>query len=178
MITATFSPEGVDKLTLAIQIATKAHGKQRRRYTNEPYIVHPIRVIRILANELKIYDLDILCTAVLHDTLEDTPLDEKEIRDNFGSNVHWMVRMLTKKGKGHGCDQEYYDAIINSNANVRLIKVADRIDNIRDLKSWPSMEKREKYVTETKQYVIPIAKMTTDRGYALLTEALYEALQK
>lgn len=171
------SAEGIDKLTLAIQIATKAHGKQKRKYTNEPYIVHPIRVMRILMNELKIFDIDILCAAILHDTLEDTKLDEKVIRDNFGSNVHWMVRMLTKKFRDHSHDAEYYNAILASSANVQLIKVADRIDNIRDLKTWTDQEKKRKYITETKQYVIPIAKMVSDKGYALLTEALLEGME-
>jgi len=66
-------------IDLVTTFATNAHGEQRRKYTPEPYIVHPIRVMKLCAEYTD--KITILCAALLHDVLEDTEVDEKQMRD-------------------------------------------------------------------------------------------------
>jgi (p)ppGpp synthase/HD superfamily hydrolase len=76
-----------------IEFATKAHGDQKRKYTGEPYIVHPISVSKRI-EDLGI-DGDILHAAILHDVVEDTPITLEEIRQEFGDSIANIVEELT-----------------------------------------------------------------------------------
>lgn len=80
---------------LALDMATWAHGEQKRKYSGELYIVHCIAVAESVANFTK--DEDLICAALLHDTLEDTDLDSAEIEKAFGVKTLNYVKELTDK---------------------------------------------------------------------------------
>lgn len=81
------------ELQKTIEFATKAHGDQKRKYTGEPYIVHPISVMKRI-EKLGIAG-DILHAAILHDVVEDTPITLEEIRSEFGESISSIVEELT-----------------------------------------------------------------------------------
>ncbi|MCK5343435.1 MAG: HD domain-containing protein, partial [Candidatus Heimdallarchaeota archaeon] len=74
------------KIANAIAFAFDAHKGQHRKGGNEPYIMHPLRVFTTLV-ELGIRDVDMLCAAVLHDTIEDCSINANDIADNFGNET-------------------------------------------------------------------------------------------
>ena len=82
-----------EKLQEAIEFATEAHGDQKRKYTGEPYITHPIAVMEIV-REVP-HTEEMLMAAVLHDTVEDTPVTIEDIKTKFGTKVAELVDGLT-----------------------------------------------------------------------------------
>lgn len=116
----------------ATVFATKAHGKQTRKSTELPYIIHPLRVALILQNKCNVYDEDVLVAAILHDVLEDTPIKAKEIANEFGERIASLVREVT--------DDKTLSVVERKRAQIDhapiitpgalLIKIADKIDNV------------------------------------------------
>lgn len=128
-----------EKLTKAIEFATLKHKGQVRKYTNEPYIVHPIAVMEHLKS-LGFHE-DILISAVLHDTVEDTNTTIQEIEENFGVLVARMVTDITdvytpeaypKINRGLRKKLECY-RLLKVNGNSKSIKLADLIDNTKSI---------------------------------------------
>ncbi len=124
----------------ALQFATNAHGAQLRKYTSEPYIVHPIAVMELL-KEVGITNQHILSAALLHDTVEDTPTTIQDIEENFGVLVARMVNDLTDV-----YTHEKYPTIrrrerkllecyrlLRIGADAKSIKLADLIDNTKSI---------------------------------------------
>lgn len=111
--------------------AEVAHAGQTRKYSDDPYITHPIRVSEIVAHNGGTDDM--VAAALLHDVVEDTPVTHDEILDKFGANVGYLVFRLTDVDLSHGNRKTRKaldrDRIANSCARVQLIKLADFIDN-------------------------------------------------
>lgn len=149
----------------AYDLAAKAHeGQWRDGRDNAPYITHPLRVALILAEEGGRTEGDLLAVALLHDVLEDTHVTMEVMRDVVGADITNAVELLTKEevppsGK-EARDSAYYAGIINGGEIVRLVKCADRVDNLRGMKQLNDPERWEKYVKETKEHILPIAEMT------------------
>lgn len=146
----------------AWDMAQNVHQFQQRN-DGTPYFWHPTRVARILLDELSITDADLLCAALLHDVLEDSDILTPEvIAYNFGDYVGYMVTALTKEiGIKDGplrqkIDQEYIDRLRNSSEDCRLIKLADRLDNLRCLQ-FNLKRNPYKYVKETIEHYVPMA---------------------
>jgi guanosine-3',5'-bis(diphosphate) 3'-pyrophosphohydrolase len=161
----------------AYQIAAKAHeGQWRDGRDNAPYITHPLRVALILAEEIGRTDGDLLAIALLHDTLEDTNLFIEDLRDAVGADIANGVELLTKEevpqGQKEARDSAYYSNIINGGANVRLVKCADRLDNLRGLQTLNNPPRWEKYINETRTHILPIAQMTDAVLYQKLVEII------
>jgi hypothetical protein len=119
----------------ALALATTAHVGQRREADDHiiQYIAHPGSVVAILRS-VNMEDPVVLSAAYLHDTIEMASVTFEEIRDRFGPLVAWLVKELTRpKGKPFTRDD-----FIFLSPEARLIKLADRIDNIRDLRLCPS----------------------------------------
>lgn len=149
----------------AYNLAAKAHeGQWRDGRDNAPYITHPLRVALILAEEVGRTDGDLLAVALLHDVLEDTDVGMEAMRDRMGADITNAVELLTKEevpsGGKAARDSAYYAGIINGGEVVRLVKGADRVDNLRGMKQLNDPERWEKYVKETKEHILPIAEMT------------------
>ena len=140
------------KLTKAIRFAGLAHAKirQTRNGNGEPYINHPIRVAEIVANYIGQFTsdteliCDVLCAAYLHDTVEDTGVTITEIGLMFGTRVADLVQELTNKAASFA---ERKRALLVKAERMtdfaRLIKMADRLDNVSDFESTgPDFAKR------------------------------------
>ena len=121
-------------LQQAIDFATKAHKGQVRKYTNEPYINHPIDASAILVSLYPDATTEMMCTAILHDTVEDTTATIQDIEYLFGSKVAELVGWLTDVSKpedGNRAQRKLLDREHTAKApfEAQLIKCADLIDN-------------------------------------------------
>ncbi|MEG0218212.1 MAG: HD domain-containing protein, partial [Raoultibacter sp.] len=130
--------------------------------SGEPYITHPVAVARILA-ELGL-DVETLIAAILHDTIEDTPLTGEELAAEFGQAVADLVEGVTKLDKLKFRDRQEAAAesfrkmllAMSRDLRVIMIKLADRLHNMRTLGAQ-SAEARRRIATETLDIYAPIA---------------------
>ena len=149
--------EAVDK---AFYFACEAHKDQRRR-SGEPYIYHPIAVAHIAAQDIGLGRTSIIC-ALLHDVVEDTQYTLDDITEMFGEKVSRVVDGLTKFDKMDGAESmqaENFKKIISSlsyDVRVVLIKLSDRLHNMRTLDSMPK-HKQLKIASETSYLYAPLA---------------------
>ena len=143
----------------AYEIAEAAHEGQRRR-SGEPYITHPLAVTTILA-ELGM-DTTTLVAALLHDTVEDTPTTLSGVREEFGEDVAHLVDGVTKLDKvkyGESAEAETIRKMVVAMARdprVLVIKLADRLHNMRTLRFLPP-DKQERKARETLEIFAPLA---------------------
>lgn len=150
-----------EKIKKAYDIAKEAHKDQRRR-SGEPYIMHPVAVAEILFN----FGMDNECiiSALLHDVVEDTKVSIDFIEENFGDEVALLVDGVTKLGKIPLSTREEVQAenirkmfiAMNKDVRVIIIKLADRLHNMRTLQYMPDYKQREKSL-ETLEIYAPIA---------------------
>jgi len=147
----------------ALDFAYEAHGNQWRR-SGDPYIMHPCTVARILAEELDIRNPEILAAALLHDTVEDVAeVTGEVIREKFGPNVEAIVEGCTKVTHYTG-DRQTFKKLVHrkifsgaaAKLEVMLVKLADRLHNLRTLSSMPR-NKRQKIADETLDIYAPLA---------------------
>lgn len=148
-------------LEKAFHMANASHGQQKRK-SGEPYIVHPVAVVRIL---LKMnVDLPSLIAGLLHDTVEDTQLSLEEIEKDFGRDVAFLVDGVTKLSKlsfrsSHRAQAENFRKMIlamGKDIRVILIKLADRLHNMRTLQHMRE-EKQIAISQETLDIYAPLA---------------------
>lgn len=151
----------VEKIEKAYKIAKDAHKDQKRR-SGEPYIMHPVAVARIL---LKLgMDNECIIAALLHDVVEDTEYGLQFIEDTFGADVALLVDGVTKLGHIPLSTREEVQAenirkmfiAMNKDVRVIIIKLADRLHNMRTLQYMPDYKQREKSL-ETLEIYAPIA---------------------
>lgn len=150
-----------EKIKQAYDIAKEAHQNQKRR-SGEPYIMHPVAVAQILLN----FGMDNECiiSALLHDVVEDTKVSIDFIKEHFGDEVALLVDGVTKLGKIPLSTREEVQAenirkmfiAMNKDVRVIIIKLADRLHNMRTAKFWPDYKQREKSL-ETLEIYAPIA---------------------
>lgn len=119
-------------LLTAQKFATYYHRNQVRKYTGEPYIVHPAAVAAIVSNVTG--DVSVLCTAWLHDTIEDTEATFEIVRDTFGTKIANMVNMLTDVSTiadGNRAVRKALDCSHTAKASpdAQTVKLADLIHN-------------------------------------------------
>ncbi|MBT8040885.1 MAG: bifunctional (p)ppGpp synthetase/guanosine-3',5'-bis(diphosphate) 3'-pyrophosphohydrolase [Xanthomonadales bacterium] len=153
--------ENVALILRAYEVAEKAHRGQTRK-TGEPYIFHPVAVARILANLHM--DHESVVAALLHDTIEDTPLDWQDIEQQFGREVADLVEGVTKLDKMKfrtrvEADAESFRKLMlamSRDLRVIFIKLADRLHNVRTLGSM-SPDARRRIARETLEIYAPIA---------------------
>ncbi|MBO4489250.1 MAG: bifunctional (p)ppGpp synthetase/guanosine-3',5'-bis(diphosphate) 3'-pyrophosphohydrolase [Bacteroidales bacterium] len=147
----------------AFVLATNAHNGVRRK-SGEPYIYHPIAVAMICCKEMNLGTTSVVC-ALLHDVVEDTEYTLEDIREIFGDTVAEIIDGLTKisdlviDNKNISLQAENYKKIFLSmlkDVRVILIKLADRLHNMRTLESMPS-EKQLKIASETSFFYVPFA---------------------
>jgi len=158
----------------ALDFAVEAHDDQWRR-SGDAYIMHPCSVARILAEEMDVTHPEILAAALLHDTVEDVEAVTTElVGEKFGHYVEAIVAGCTKITQSSGDKQTHYKMIhrkIFSGAarrpEVMLVKLADRLHNLRTLGSMPP-PKRQKIADETIDIYAPLA--TTLGLYSLKRE--------
>lgn len=169
----TLKPKMDDKdkknIRMAFELAVEAHKEQRRK-SGEPYILHPIEVARICADEIGLGPTAII-SALLHDTVEDTPVSLEDIREKFGNRIAMIVDGLTKIERLYDVQiqkEKKFDespqahnfrkilGTLAQDVRVVLIKIADRIHNMRTLGSMKK-EKQLKIASETAFIYAPLA---------------------
>lgn len=151
----------VDNIKKAYDLAFNAHKNQRRR-SGEPYIMHPVAVAKIL---FKLgMDNECIIGALLHDVVEDTEYDIEYIKNEFGTEVALLVDGVTKLGQIPLSTREEVQAenirkmfiAMNEDIRVIIIKLCDRLHNMRTLEHMPDYKQREKSL-ETLEIYAPIA---------------------
>ena len=144
----------------AYEFAAEAHSAQRRK-SGEPYIMHPIAVAAIVAEELELGENPVI-SAFLHDVVEDTDYTIEDIRERFGDDVAFLVDTVTKRKKDsyqHSKQVDNYRQILESvhyDIRALLIKLADRLHNMRTLESMRP-DKQMKIAGETDYFYAPLA---------------------
>jgi guanosine-3',5'-bis(diphosphate) 3'-pyrophosphohydrolase len=131
------------RLLAAIDFAAEKHRAQRRKSAGDvPYINHPIRVARLLAEVGGVEDEDVLVAAILHDTLEDTATTRAELEAAFGPVVRGLVDEVTDD-KGLPKAERKRLQIVHASglsAGAVLIKLGDKISNVADLRHSPPVD--------------------------------------
>lgn len=153
-------PEDLQRIKDAYALAAEAH-KDQKRNTGEPYIVHPIAVANIAAEELEL-DANTVIAAFLHDVAEDTSYTVEDIRERFGDDVAFLVDVVTKRKK-HNYEYtkqvDNYRQILESvhyDIRALLVKLSDRLHNMRTLDSMRP-DKQMKIAGETDFFYAPLA---------------------
>ena len=157
----------------AYVFSMKAHGDQQRA-SGDPYFSHPIEVAGILT-DLKLDDQTI-ATAILHDTIEDTLATTEEIEKLFGKSVARLVDGVTKLSKIEAQSENERAAenlrkfllALSDDIRVLLVKLADRLHNMRTLHHIPSEDKRRRIARETMDIYAPLAERIG--MYEMMTE--------
>ena len=133
----------IDLFIKALSFAAEKHRKQRRKDAEaSPYINHPIELANVLANEANVTDIDTLCAAVLHDTIEDTETTAEELKEVFGERIAAIVLDLTDdKSLPYEIRKErQVTHAPNCLPEAKLVKLADKICNLRNILSAPPVD--------------------------------------
>ncbi len=151
-----------EKLHKAYNFAIKAHENQKR-YSGDPYSIHPIAVADILS-DLKL-DSATIATGLLHDTIEDTHATYETIRGEFGQEVADLVDGVTKisvfenQAISNSKAENFRKLILATSKDIRvlLVKIADRLHNMRTIDAINKLEKKERIAQETMEIYAPLA---------------------
>ena len=151
-----------DAINKAYVFGLKAHGTQKRA-SGDPYFSHPLEVAGILTQ----YKLDTktIITALLHDTIEDTEVTTDDVRENFGEEIAQLVDGVTKLARielqsDHSDQAENFRKLVlamSEDIRVLLVKLADRLHNMRTLHYIKKPEKRRAIALETMEIYAPLA---------------------
>jgi len=152
----------VGPLSKAFNFAIKAH-KNQKRFSGAPYVVHPVAVADILA-ELKL-DSATIITGLLHDTIEDTKTTYNEVLKEFGKEVADLVDGVTKisaleeKAADNSQAENFRKLILATSKDIRvlLVKIADRLHNMRTISAFKSEDKKKRIAKETMEIYAPLA---------------------
>jgi GTP pyrophosphokinase len=157
----TLDEENNKLIRKAFDIALDAHKDQRRK-TGEPYIYHPIAVAKIVATEIGLGATSIAC-ALLHDVIEDSDYSYEDLKKIFGERIAGIVNGLTKisimNHQNISVQSENYRKLLltlSEDFRVILIKIADRLHNMRTLQSM-APDKQKKIASETVYIYAPLA---------------------
>ncbi len=154
------SKKDIELISTAYDFAEKAHAGQKR-FSGEPYFSHLFETAKILA-EIKMSPTTI-SAGLLHDSIEDAQAKEKDIENIFGEEILFLVNGVTKLGKikyrgaeRHNESMRKLFVAVSQDIRVIIIKLADRLHNIRTLKYVPE-HKQERIAKETLEIYVPIA---------------------
>jgi (p)ppGpp synthase/HD superfamily hydrolase len=168
-VTRAWSPSDRTRLSQAIVLARTKHAGQQYAPASE-YAIHPLRAALSLA-ELGGVEPDVIFAALLHDTLEDTETTETELRTSFGDRVATLVHLMTLPFAPNSTveekvriKQEHLAEIQRGPIEVRLIKCADLLDQMRNWRRLPTdsphRPKLLRFLEEAQSYALPLAEAT------------------
>lgn len=168
----------VSNVLRAALFAAEKHKNQRRKDADaSPYINHPIALANVLATEGGVTDTDVLCAALLHDTIEDTETTADELRENFGDAVTDIVLEVTDdkslpKAERKRLQIEY---AAHASPQAKLVKLADKICNLRDILASPpadwSVARKQEYFDWSVKVVASVRDVHP--GLALVFDQLF-----
>lgn len=162
----------VDKVNKAIDFAIKYHGSQLR-HSGDPYYYHPLEVA-LLITEMRL-DTDSVVTAILHDTVEDTDLTYEDLEREFGDTIAKLVDGVTKLTKisfqpDHVRQAENFRKLLfamSDDIRVLIVKLADRLHNMRTLHHISDERKRMRIALETAEIYAPLAERIGMQQYKI-----------
>ena len=169
----------VTLLEKAYKTADIAHCGQLRDQ-NTPYFEHPLSVVHILLEELNIHDIELLCAALLHDVLEDSDMTYEQLTGLFGNRIANIVQSVTKTDgnieqydeQSESAKRQFIAKIEQSGEYIVLLKLADRLDNLRSLPLSPSKSKQRRYLSETSQWYLPLAQRVNSYIYEQMAQLI------
>lgn len=166
----------MDKVTTAIKFAADAHDGMVRKKDNTPYILHPLEAAVIVGTMTD--DADVICAALLHDVVEDTPISIEEIEEKFGSRVKMLVEAETENKRGNQPPEstwkirkeESLDELAScGDRDVLMLWIGDKLSNMRSFhrickiegdSMWQSFNQKDK--NQHKWYYETIAELTSE----------------
>ena len=156
----TIDESDLKLLLKALEFSAIKHRNQRRKdIDTSPYINHPISLANILCNEAHVTDVQVICGALLHDTVEDTETEPEELESEFGVEIKNIVMEVTDDQAlaKHERKQAQIDHAAEISEQAKLIKLADKISNLRDVSSNPpphwSLQRRKEYFDWAKKVI-------------------------
>ena len=154
-LTRRLGEEEMSLVRRAYETAERAHRGQVRD-EGTPYIIHPLRVAVSLVDELQIYSSRLVCGALMHDVIEDSPVTRDQIAEMFDEEIAELVWLLTKH---EDVTLPNYLAAIEEAAETGavVVKLCDRLDNLRFLSHSPRVEKVHRYIRTTEVFYLPMA---------------------
>jgi guanosine-3',5'-bis(diphosphate) 3'-pyrophosphohydrolase len=160
-LAALVPAETVQRVSEAVEFARRWHGEQKRP-TGAPYLDHLLEAVEVLVRGAGIYDQDILCAAVLHDVVEDTPCTLAEVSEGFGPHVAELVGWVTIPELGPGEDkatvkEAYLRRLPDAPVDALRVKLADRASNVQTLRNLAPAKQRA-YYAQTVTYIVPLAR--------------------
>lgn len=157
----------------ALRFASKAHEGQKRDFSGDAYITHPIDVVQIIVDEFKIADPEVIASAYLHDVIEDCNVTEEELIAKFNTFIADNVMMVshTKEQDKIPYYKNYYLADIATCAEIEpaIIKIADRIANTRDFIKAGKTNYAKKYFHKADAIY---ARIYMEKNYPLIEKAI------
>lgn len=180
MLLSLLDDEDARHLDATFQFAAAAHVGQLRD-EGTPFIEHPVAVAVILWDELGCRDVDILSAALTHDILEDCDIDPAALQTLIGERAYALVSHVTKQQVANEekaqRDAAYLEALGHANADARLLKLADRIHNLRSIPLSGDTAKAGRYLSISRDAFIPLA-LRTDPTAARLIEEACDAIEE
>jgi (p)ppGpp synthase/HD superfamily hydrolase len=176
----------VEKITKTFGLVLKIHSNEVRKYQNdkiEPQINHLLRVALILAEEIKVNDSETVCSALLHDIFNKDKVSQevknyikKEISEKIFNTISFFVKSnsINSNGNSQQLTEKRILKIKQADPQVRLIVLAERLDEIRALKNSRRKEKIARVKEETQKYYLPLAESTNEKILLKLIIAMYE----
>lgn len=175
----------MDKVTIAIEFAAKAHDGMERKKDKTPYILHPLEAAVIVGSMTE--DKDIISAAVLHDVVEDTPITIEEIEENFGTRVRTLVESETEDKRAELPPEDTWRIRKEESLNdlekcadtaVKMLWLGDKLSNMRSFyriwknegdSMWQSFNQKDP--AQQKWYYSRIAELTSElREYSAWLE--------
>ena len=166
-------------LIQALAFASAKHRDQRRKdVCASPYINHPIQLVDVLCNEAGVEDINVLTGAILHDTVEDTETTADELTQHFGQQICDIVVEVSDDANLCKADrkQEQINHAATLSDEAKLVKLADKICNLRDVADNPpagwEIERRQEYfdwalaVIDGLRGIHPVLEAIFDQAYA------------
>jgi len=175
-------PDELRYVQKAYWLVKQGHRGQFRRLTGERYFEH-VRRVSFSAIAFGYGDVDTLTLGLLHDTIEDTYVPQDILVGLFGQTMYEWILKLSKDlpvfhpicgkvmAKAKVPDDVYYPALAVADIHPRIVKSLDRLDNVADLARWDT-QRREKYIRETVNLVLPIVKNTDTRIAEMIEQRL------
>jgi (p)ppGpp synthase/HD superfamily hydrolase len=167
-----------ERVAEAVTFALRFHGDQKRP-TGAPYVEHLLEALEVLVRGAGVTDPDVLCAAVLHDVVEDTPCTIGGVRAAFGDRVAELVGWVTKPEATDGADKRavkeaYLKGLADAPDDAILVKLADRASNVQTLRNLRLPKQRE-YYAQTVSYIVPLA---ASRGWWALWYASWQEIHR
>jgi hypothetical protein len=166
------------KAAAAADRAAECHRDQQRS-NGEPYLVHPIRVALSAMLEFDRTDVDFIVAALLHDVLEDAGVTSESISESFGEAVARLVSALTRTTEGHRLADKrqdpYVQGLVAAGPDAILLKLLDKLDNLRDSLSHADAEKQRKWTSETYMVYLLLAQTLPEENVRAHIKALLQS---